>query len=149
MTRIHHEITANCPPERVWAYLGDLEAVAKYNPTVKAATIRGPKRSGVGAVRACELAPKGHIVERVTHWEDGMAVGLEVSESDWPIHFMRWVTRLEGHGNATRITQNLEYRVKFGPLGWLLDNLVMRKKLTATLDQVFAALVRHAEASHG
>jgi hypothetical protein len=28
--------------------------------------------------------PKGRIVERVTHWEEGRAVGLEVAESDWP-----------------------------------------------------------------
>jgi hypothetical protein len=82
----------------------------------------------------------------VTHWEDGRAIGLEVAESDWPIHFMRWVTRVEPHAGATRITQDLEYRVKFGPLGWLLDNLVMKKKLTSNLDAVFAELVKQAEA---
>jgi hypothetical protein len=96
-------------------------------------------------MRACELAPRGRIVERVTHWEEGRALGLEVAESDWPIHFMRWVTRLEPRGGGTRITQTLEYRVKLGPLGWLLDRLVMRRKLTATLDGVLASLVAHAE----
>ncbi len=34
-------------------------------------------------------------IERVTHWEDGRAVGFEVIESDWPIHFMRWITRVD------------------------------------------------------
>jgi hypothetical protein len=28
--------------------------------------------------------------------------------------------------------------------GWLLDRLMMKRKLTATLDEVFASLVRHA-----
>jgi hypothetical protein len=46
------------------------------------------------------------------------------------------------------VTQNLEYLVKFGPIGWLLDRLVMKKKLTATLDSVFESLVRHAEEPH-
>jgi len=145
MTTIHHEVQANCPPERVWALLSDLEAVQRYNPTVRTATVRGARRTGVGAERACELVPKGRVVERVTHWEDGRAVGLEVAESDWPIHFMRWVTRLEPAGATTRITQSLEYKVKFGPVGWLLDNLVMKRKLTSTLDEVFASLVKHAE----
>ncbi|TMB02996.1 MAG: SRPBCC family protein [Deltaproteobacteria bacterium] len=145
MTTIHHEVQANCPPEKVWALLSDLEAVQRYNPTVRTATVRGARRTGVGAERACELVPKGRVVERVTHWEDGRAVGLEVAESDWPIHFMRWVTRLEPAGATTRITQSLEYKVKFGPVGWLLDNLVMKRKLTSTLDEVFASLVKHAE----
>jgi len=145
MTTIHHEVQANCPPEKVWALLSDLEAVQRYNPTVRTATVRGARRTGVGAERACELVPKGRVVERVTHWEDGRAVGLEVAESDWPIHFMRWVTRLEPAGATTRITQSLEYKVKFGPVGWLLDNLVMKRKLTSTLDKVFASLVKQAE----
>jgi hypothetical protein len=84
-------------------------------------------------------------VERVTHWEDGRALGLEVAESDWPIHFMRWVTRLEPRGGRTRITQELEYSVKFGPVGWLLDRLAMERKLRSTLDAIFASLVEHAE----
>ena len=145
MTTIHHEVQANCPPERVWALLSDLEAVQRYNPTVRAAMVQGERRTGVGAERACELVPKGRVVERVTHWEDGRAVGLEVAQSDWPIHFMRWVTRVEPVGAGTRITQSLEYKVKFGPFGWLLDNFVMKRKLTATLDEVFASLVKHAE----
>ncbi len=145
MTTIHHQISANCPPARVWALLGDLEAVPLYNPTVRAAKVQGEQHSGIGAMRACELNPKGRVVERVTHWEDGRAVGLEVVESDWPIHFMRWVTRLEPEGSGTRITQQLDYAVKFGPLGWLLDRVVMKRKLTTTIDDVFANLVKHAE----
>jgi hypothetical protein len=145
MTILHHEIRAACPPSRVWALLSDLEAVQRYNPSVRAAAIRGDLRTGVGAIRACELKPKGRVVERVTHWEEGRAVGLEVAESDWPIHFMRWVTRLHPDGDGTRIEQDLEYRVKLGPLGWLLDNLVMKRKLKATLDEVFAELVKHSE----
>jgi ligand-binding SRPBCC domain-containing protein len=146
MTTIHHDVQANCPPEHVWALLSDLEAVQRYNPTVRSATIQGARRTGVGAERACELVPRGRVVERVTHWEDGRAVGLEVAESDWPIHFMRWMTRLEPSGQATRITQDLEYQVKFGPLGWLLDKLMMKRKLRSTLDAVFAELVKRAEA---
>jgi uncharacterized protein YndB with AHSA1/START domain len=147
MTTIHHEILAACPPERVWALLSDLEAVQRYNPGVRHATIEGALRTGVGARRSCELLPKGRVVERVTHWEDGRAVGLELESHDWPVEFMRWVTRIEPHGGGTRITQSLESQVKFGPLGWLLDQMMMKRKLTSTLNAVFASLARHAEGS--
>jgi hypothetical protein len=145
MTTIHHEIRANCPPARLWALLSNLEAVQQYNPTVRAAAVQGNQRAGVGALRACDLKPNGRVVERVTLWEDGRAIGLEVAESDWPIHFMRWVTRVEPDAGGARIKQKLEYKVKFGPAGWLLDRLVMRRKLRETLDDVLASLVKHAE----
>ncbi len=147
MTTIHHEIEAACPPERIWTLLADLEAVQDYNPTVRTAAVKGTRRTGVGAERVCDLLPKGRVVERVTHWEEGRAVGLEVAASDWPIRFMRWVTRIEPKGDGSLITQDLEYQLKFGPVGWLLDRLVMKRKLTATLDDVFARLARHADAS--
>jgi hypothetical protein len=145
MTTIRHEIHAACPPERLWALLSDLTAVERYNPGVTRASIEGARASGVGARRSCELVPKGRVVERVTHWEEERALGLEVVESDWPIHFMRWVTTIEPSDHGARITQSLEYAVKFGPLGWLLDRLVMKRKLTSALDAVFASLVKHAE----
>ena len=145
MTTIRHEVHAACPPERIWALLADLEAVERYNPGIKRAAVEGTQASGVGARRSCELVPKGRVVERVTHWEDGRALGLEVAESDWPFHFMRWVTRVQPNDDGSRITQELEYRVKFGPIGWLLDRLAMERKLRTSLDDVFASLVKHAE----
>ena len=145
MTTIHHEIEATCLPEDVWAVLADLEAVKHYNPAVRAVSVRGARRSGVGAERLCDLLPKGRVVERVTRWIEGREVGLEVAESDWPIRFMHWVTRIEPKGAGTLISQDLEYELKFGPLGWLVDKLVMKRKLTATLDDVFARLAKRAE----
>jgi uncharacterized protein YndB with AHSA1/START domain len=147
MTTIDHEIQAACPPERIWALLADLKAVERYNRGVKRAAIEGAQARGVGAQRSCELVPRGRVVERVTHWEEGRTLGLEVVESDWPIHFMRWVTRIEPNDGGTRITQSLEYSVKLGPLGWLFDRLVMKRKLTAALDEVFASLAKHAESN--
>lgn len=146
MTKIHHQIHADCPPGIVWAVLADLEGVHHYNPAVRTVAVKGARRTGVGAERVCELLPKGRVVERVTHWEDGRAVGLEVAESDWPVRYMRWVTRVEPKSGGSCISQTLEYALKFGPVGWLLDALVMRRKLSAMLDDVFVRLARHAEA---
>jgi ligand-binding SRPBCC domain-containing protein len=147
MTTLHHEVHAKCPPEAVWKLLGDIEAVQHYNPGISAARIEGALRSGIGATRSCDLRPSGRVVERVTHWEEGRAVGLEVAESDWPIHFMNWITRIEPAQGGTLISQDLRYQVKFGPLGWLLDSLVMRRRMRKSLDAIFASLARHAEAT--
>jgi hypothetical protein len=59
---------------------------------------------------------------------------------------MRWVTQVEPADRGSVIRQKLEYAVRFGPLGWLLDRAILRRKLSRTLDQVFASLVEQAEA---
>lgn len=145
MTIIEHDLAAACPPDKVWALLADLEAVAGYNPLVKTARFRGPRTEGVGAERECELQPRGKVTERVTVWEEGRALGLEVAESNWPIHFMRWITRIEQDRNGTRIAQKLEYRMKFGPLGWFLDRLVMRRTIRRNVGRALGGLVEKAE----
>ncbi|MBI5515211.1 MAG: SRPBCC family protein [Deltaproteobacteria bacterium] len=107
MTTLRHEIHARCPPAAVWAVLSDLTAVARFNPMVTRATFVGEPRTGVGAQRACEVLPRGRVLERVTRWDEGEALGLEVVESDWPVHYMRWVTRVEAEGEGSRISQEL------------------------------------------
>lgn len=145
MTTLHHALDGRCRPERLWALLSDLAAVAAYNPGVQEAQILGTAHQGVGAQRTCTLRPSGRVVERVTVWEEGRAVGLEVVSSDWSIHFMRWTTRIAPAEQGSKLTQELEYQVKFGPLGWLLDRAVMRRKLQTSLDGVLAGLIRLAE----
>jgi hypothetical protein len=56
-------------------------------------------------------------------------LGLEVTESDWPIVFMRWRTGLRAEGRRTLVAQEREYQLKFGVLGRVMDALVMRRKL--------------------
>lgn len=75
------------------------------------------------------------------------AIGLEVAASDWPIVFMKWETTLEPEGSATIVHQEMNYRLRFGPLGALLDALMMRRKLDASVRAVFANLKRYVEGS--
>jgi hypothetical protein len=145
MTTITHDLRASCPPGRLWELLSVIEAVATYNPGISAARLRSAKSGGLGAERECDLVPKGKVVERVIHWEDGKAVGLEIVESDWPITFMRWVTRIHPEGSGARVTQKLEYEVKFGPLGALLDALVMRRSIDKAVAAALDGMIRRAE----
>jgi hypothetical protein len=82
MTILHHTLSANCPPDALWRELSDLAAVQKHNPTVRQARIIGSTQRGLGAMRECYLMPKGKIVERVTHWDEGRSLGFELVQSD-------------------------------------------------------------------
>jgi uncharacterized protein YndB with AHSA1/START domain len=146
MGTLRHEIRIDAPVAAVWKAVGDLVAVQHYNPMVVSARYVSDRREGVGATRRCELKPKGWVEERVWDWHPPHVIGLEVAASTWPVVFMRWRTELHEDGNATRMSQEMTYKVKFGLLGALLDALIMRRMLNRGVSDVFAALKRYVEA---
>src|SRR2546427_2010842 len=123
MTTLRHQIRIEAPIEAVWKAVSVLTEVQHYNPMVASARFLSDRREGVGAMRRCELKPKGWVEERVWEWSPPHVIGLEVAASEWPIAFMKWRTALEKDGDATRMSQDLSYKVKFGPLGVLMDLL--------------------------
>jgi len=114
---------------------------------VASARFLSDRREGAGAMRRCELKPKGWVEERVWEWSPPHVIGLEVAASEWPIAFMKWRTALEKDGDATRMSQDLSYKVKFGPLGALMDLLVMRRMLNKGIGDSIEALKRYVESS--
>ena len=145
MTTLHHEVRIQAGIDAVWNAVSDLEAVRHYNPMVASVRLVSAERTGVGAARRCELKPKGQVEERVWKWVPPRAIGLEVAASDWPIVFMRWETTLDPERESTLVRQRMEYRLRFGPVGAVLDALVMRRKLDSAIRDVFANLKRYVE----
>jgi len=84
----------------------------------------------------------------VDAWEQGKLLGIELTDSSWPIASMRWQTTLQSTGSGTSMRQEMNYRLKFGPVGRLLDALVLRRKLTADINEIFAAFKAHDESLH-
>ncbi len=148
MTTLRHQIRIDAPIDAVWkAIAGDLTAVQHYNQMVASARFISDKREGIGATRRCELKPKGWVEERVWDWKPPHAIGLEVAASEWPVVFMKWRTELQDEGKGTRVSQELSYKMKFGPLGALMDALMMRRKMDQGIAEVFDNLKRFVEGS--
>lgn len=145
MTQLHHEIFINAAPEKVWAALANLETVEKYNPLVAKTYYTSDNRSGIGASRHCDFVPKGFSKERVTDWEAGRLLGLETTESSFPMKICRWKTHISPQGNGTFVSQDLEYSMKFGLLGNLLNALIMKKKYNDILGGIFDGLKKFVE----
>jgi hypothetical protein len=146
LTILRHEVRIEAPIDVVWrAIAEDLTAVQHYNPMVASARLSSEQRGGIGAMRRCELRPRGFVEERVWDWAPKKAIGIEVAASEWPIVFMKWKTELAGMGAATLVTQEMTYKLKFGLLGYLLDALAMRRKLDAGIRDVFSNLKRYVE----
>ena len=146
MTTLRHQIRIQAPRDVVWhAIAGDLTAVQHYNQLVSSARFLTDQHEGVGAMRHCELKPKGFVEERVWEWTPTRAIGLEVALSEWPIVFMKWKTELADEGKATVVSQEMNYKLKFGALGALFDALMMRRRLDGSIRDMFENLKHYVE----
>jgi|GEM_PF-2281162 len=145
MTTLHHEIRINASKHQVFDTLANLELVAEYNPNIQAAKyLSSEPMRGVGSARECSTKD-GPIRERVTGFEEGKEISMELYAHNWPIELMNWTTRVAVDGEGTLVTQSLNYKMKFGLLGALLNKVVMKNKMDKTLNEVFKSMRDYIE----
>lgn len=145
MTVLENEIHIQTSPEKVWSVLASLDSLDKYDPGVKKSTIVSSARNGMGAERRCDLAPGGWFRERVTDWSPHRAMAFELCECTLPVRRLKHSYRIAESGSGTVVSQRMEYELKFGPLGWLMDALMVRKKWDAGIKSFMKGLKRFAE----
>lgn len=145
MTELNHQITINAPAEKTFEVLSNLESVQHYNPGVVTANYVSGSRTGVGAARECDLGKDGKIKERVTGFKENEYISMELYEHNWPLEYMKWDTQVQPAGNSSIVSQKMQYKMKFGLIGSLLDNLFMKKKLDSTMNSVFSSMKDYIE----
>ena len=145
MTVLENAIRIDTTPEKVWSVLTSLDALAKYDPGVSKVEIVSEAKVGPGAARRCDLAPGGWFKERVTDWRPSEALSFELFECSLPVRRLRHDYTLTKEGGATVVRQRMEYELKFGLLGKLLDAVMVRRKWNAGIKGFLAGLKRYAE----
>jgi uncharacterized protein YndB with AHSA1/START domain len=147
MTVLKNTIHIEAPPERVWQALSKLDALHEYDPGIaKSAMCTEKKDAGVGADRQCYIKAGGWFRERVTVWEPEKALVFTLCDCTLPVKWLRHHYTLRPENGGTRVDQTQEYTLKYGPLGAVLDALVVRRKWDAGVKSFFAGLKEYVEA---
>ncbi len=145
MTILDNSIRINAPPEKVWAALTALDVLHNYDPGIaKSEVLPGP-RDGVGASRHCDLTPGGWFRERVTEWKPHRALTIELFECTLPVRRLKHRYTLTPDAGGTVVEQHMEYELKFGPIGKLMDAIMVRKKWNAGIKGFFEGLKKYVE----
>lgn len=132
------------PRAEVWRTLADLEAVELYSPGVKTAQSTSEHREGVGASRYCDFHGPGSVHERVVHWEEGERLGISI-EKGFPADNVVADFRLTEVDGGTLVEVEFSYDPKFGPLGALMDRVMMRSYAEKAMHGLMKGLKRHSE----
>ncbi|MBX7109913.1 MAG: SRPBCC family protein [Chitinophagales bacterium] len=146
MATIHNEIMVNASIDRVWTMLTDLELLDRYDPAVKKATLLSNKKTGIGAKRKVLMVDgKNWFEETVTVFKANEALTYQLTDCSFPIKGLQHSYSFEKIGNQTKVKQVMEYTVKFGLLGKLLDSLMIRKQSDTGIKIFLAGLKSYAE----
>ena len=149
---VQHVLTystlVDAPTEEVWAAIGDFGNVAKVNPNVSNSYLTSDATDGVGATRHCDLSLYGASVEeRITEWVDGEKLAIDVYDSNrLPIiEDSTAMMRVDAVGEKTRLTSSLSYSVKYGPVGAVMNRLMLRGQFATAMKRFLAGIKHHVE----
>lgn len=146
MATIHNEITVNASIDKVWTMLTDLELLDKYDPTVKKSTLLSSEKTGIGAKRKVHMLDgKNWFDEKVTVFKPNESLTYQLTDCSFPIKGLQHSYSFEKIGNQTKVKQVMQYTVKFGLLGKLLDSLVIRKQSDKGIKKFFSGLKSYVE----
>ena len=143
-----HEVTVtrdlNHDAKTVWDLLDDFGSIYKYNPGVKSSELLTEKQTGIGAKRICKFYDGTSLKEEITQYKSGKGYTFELSEFSLPLK--KAYTKFEvvpvnsGH---SRIKVSLQFTPKFGPVGWLMANLMMKPMLKKALSGLLKGVDDH------
>ena len=147
MTAITSTVRIHASKDEVWKILADLGGVQNFHPGVAKSYYTTDVKEGLGAARVCELLPVGKVEEHVIDWKHGEELTLDVVplEKAPPLRDARGRIQLEVDGDETVVTMTVSYRLGWGPIGMLMDALLVRRQFKKVVPAVLRGLKRHAE----
>ncbi len=142
MSVLEVSIHSSADPAKAWALLANFGAIDAFNPNLKRSYVVGDGPDhGNGAQRHCDLADgRNYIKERVIDWQDGRSYTVDFVESSMPFKRAHVTLRVEPEAQGSRLTMALDYELKHGPLGRLMNLIVMRHVMKKTMMKLLKGL---------
>lgn len=144
MNKVEAQIVINAPVQRVWEVLADFGGVSRWAPSVTKSYSTSKNNGGPEASRHCDIAGFGSVEEDITEWNEGrdftyVATGVgPISEG-----YSTWAVKPQG--DKTLVYTDLRYGVRFGPIGALMNVLIMRRKIEKSMVNALEGLKHHVK----
>lgn len=146
VTRFSISTTINKNSEDVWETLADFGGTYRWNPAVVESHSTSDANGGLGAERRCDLGKGQWTEERITGWEDKRSVEISIVNSNVPIsRAVVTLTMKSLDEEKTQVDLLIDYKLKFGPIGVLMDLVMVRRMYRKTMVELLAGLKHHVE----
>jgi ligand-binding SRPBCC domain-containing protein len=146
MATIHNEIIIKAPAEKIWSVLATPDLLEKYDPTVSKSSLISDVKTNRGAKRKVEMRDgKNWFEEVITVCQPAESLTHELTACSFPVHKLKHSYSFQNLDGQTKVQQIMEYTVKFGIFGKIMDLLIIRKQSDNGVKKFFAGLKSYIE----
>jgi uncharacterized membrane protein len=144
MSQLSTQVQIKAPADKLWKVLVDLDSLSQW-PSDDVSP--DPLENDENTVTAMYYEPdlSLNVEDWAIPWEESHHYAYEVKNIG-PIKFAynRFSLNPVGEGE-TVLTQTLDFQMKLGPVGALMDTLVFRPQFRKQMEQSLAALKEYVE----
>jgi len=144
MSSITRELVIDASPSRIWPALADVSYVHNWHPKVERSPALTETLTGVGAQRTCHFYDGTSVKEEVILSQGNKRIEIAIIEASMPIRDAVAAFDLEEIApGRTRVTVTMSYAMKMGPIGWLMNIMMVKRMMTGLLGEVLKGLRSH------
>lgn len=122
-------------PDAVWAVLGRFMHADEFAPQISSVDALTDGADGMGSKRRNHFENGTSLVEEVTNWKPGEGFTVELSDmAAMPLHVASSTVMIAPVGGRSKVTWTFDYHVKYGPLGWLMGQTLMKIMMCKIID---------------
>ena len=144
MNNVEGQIVIDAPVEKVWEVLADFSEVYRWAPSVTKSYSTSESSNGPEASRHCEVAGFGGVDETITQWDDGRGFTYSFSGVG-PVSGGTSSFSVKRQGDMTLVQTNVDYSLRFGLIGSLMNALIIRRKIRQSLVLGLQGLKHHVK----
>ena len=137
----------NKPVNDVWQAIDKFGDVYTYHPHVEHSKSINEIPTGVGAERTCHFTDGNKIKERIVTYNDGKEYEVDIYDAgSFPL--IKAIGRLEVspiNDDNSNVIFSMTFQPKFGPLGWIMAQLMMKNQFTKVLANVLEGLDKNLQ----
>src|SRR5688500_12380414 len=125
MSTIHNEITIHAPADKIWSILATPDLLDKYNPTIKSSILVSVEKTGHRDKRKINMHDgKNWFEEKITEYAPSKVLNYQLTDCSFPIKGLKHTYHFEKSGGNVKLMQTMNYEVKFGLFGKLMDRFM-------------------------
>lgn len=121
--------------EAVWSVLGHFMHIDAFASEIASVEPLTSGADGVGSRRRNHFRNVSSLVEEVAEWRSGEGYRVKMIElAAMPLKEASANIRISSADGGSRVTWSFARRVKYGPLGWLLGQAMMKPAMGKIMD---------------
>lgn len=135
MIHFQRTYTIDASPGAVWTVLGRFMHIDEFAPLIKSVDALTEGDDGLGSKRRNHFENGTFLVEEVTAWKPNHGFTVQLSDmAAMPLHEATSKVFITPRGAQSDVTWTFDYRVKYGPLGWLMGQTMMKMMMGKIID---------------